>query len=61
VGKKRETKTFESVTEFFEAQFNQNKNNGNGMLKHMELKHAQMHGAQACQKTCSPQVQEQAL
>jgi hypothetical protein len=28
VGKKLKTKTFESVTEFFKAQFNQNKNDG---------------------------------
>jgi hypothetical protein len=34
-GKKLETETFKSVTKFFEAQFNQNKNNGT--LEHMEL------------------------
>jgi hypothetical protein len=34
-GKKLKTKTFKSVTEFFKAQFNQNKNDGT--LKCMEL------------------------
>jgi hypothetical protein len=34
--KKLETKTFKSVTKFFEAQLNQN--NNDGMLKCMELK-----------------------
>ena len=36
VGKKLETKTFESVTNFFEAHFNQNKNDNT--LERMELK-----------------------
>jgi hypothetical protein len=35
-GKKLKTKTFESITDCFEAQFNQNKNDGT--LKRMELK-----------------------
>jgi hypothetical protein len=36
-GRKINTKTFELVTEFFEAQFTTNKNDG--MLKCMELEH----------------------
>jgi hypothetical protein len=44
VGRKLNTKTFELVTEFFEAKFTTNKNNG--MLEPMELecikKHAQL-------------------
>ncbi len=40
-GKKLDTKTFESITKFFEAQFNQNKNHG--MLEHMELKRIKKH------------------
>jgi hypothetical protein len=37
LGKKLDTKTFELVTEFFEAQFITNKNEGT--LKHMDLEH----------------------
>ncbi len=36
-GKKLKTKTLESVTKFFKAQFNTNKNDG--MFEHMELEH----------------------
>jgi hypothetical protein len=36
LGRKFDTKTFELVTEFFQAQFMTNKNDGT--LKHMELK-----------------------
>jgi hypothetical protein len=39
--KKLETKTFESVTEFFEAQFTTNKNNGT--LERMELERIKKH------------------
>jgi hypothetical protein len=40
-GKKLKTKTFESVTKFFKAQFNMNKNDG--MLEHMELERIKKH------------------
>jgi hypothetical protein len=41
VGKKLKTKTFESITKFFEAQFTTNKNDG--MLELMEFKRIKKH------------------
>jgi hypothetical protein len=55
-GRKLETKTFESVTEFFEAQFMTNKNKGT--LKPMELERIKKHAHlklknKLCNKICT--------
>ncbi len=56
VGRKLDTKTFESVTKFFEAQFTTNKNNG--MLECMELEHIKKRAhlklkSELCNKICA--------
>jgi hypothetical protein len=56
VGRKLDTVTFKLVTEFFEAQFTTNKNDGT--LKHMGLEHIKKHAQlklknKLCDKICT--------